>query len=200
MFRKRGFIVEFSEIYPQAIAMLKPKRIPHVEGCISEAERLAERWGANIIKARIAALLHDCTKALSSVEQLKLCEKYGIIPNQAEMLSPELLHQKTGAELARERFGVDSEIADAIRRHTTGGPHMSLLEKIIYIADYIEPTRRFSGVEHIRELAYADLDVAVRESFVATLRYVLEQGRAVCTDMVDGYNYLLIEKRDRENR
>lgn len=140
---------------------LDEKRIPHVMGCAREAVSLALRWGGDPEDAAEAGLLHDITKREKEREQLKLCDKYGIITDSDEKDNYKLLHSKTGAALARELFGIDDVIYGAICWHTTGRPNMSLLEKIIYMADYIEPNRSFPGVDELRELAYRDLDGAM---------------------------------------
>ena len=132
-----------------------------VLGCEAEAVRLAERWGEDVGDAAEAGILHDITKKLEKPEQLLLCGKYGIMVDAIEKESSKLLHAKTGAFLARERFGVSERVRDAIYWHTTARPGMTLLEKIIYMADYIEPNRDFEGVEKLRDLAYADLDEAM---------------------------------------
>ena len=108
-----------------------------------------------------AAILHDITKKLDLNEQLLLCERYGIINDTSEAENAKLLHAKTGAAFARERFGVSDAVYDAIRWHTTGRAGMTLLEKVIYMADYIEPNRDFPGVEKLRALAESDLDAAM---------------------------------------
>lgn len=133
------------ELRPIALSYLKPKRMPHVLGTEQEAVRLAERYGADVTKARIAALLHDCTKKLDMDEQLALCKKYHIPLDELEQKALKLLHSKTGAAIARDVFAVDDDVYNAIMYHTTGKPDMTLLEKIIYLADYIEPTRDFPG-------------------------------------------------------
>ena len=101
------------------------------------------------------------TKNLGYDEQLILCEKYGIILDKSQRDNPKLLHAITGAAMAMEVFGVSEEISQAIRWHTTGKPDMSILEKIVYLADYIEPTREFDGLEELRELSYKNLDKAL---------------------------------------
>lgn len=145
----------------KAFAHLDEKRVPHVRGCEQEAVRLAERWGADTGLAAEAAILHDITKKVQGAGQLHLCEKYGIITDVDEKANTKLLHAKTGAALARVLFGVCDEVYSAIVWHTTGRAGMSLLEKLIYIADYIEPTRDFEGVETLRRLAYLDLNAAL---------------------------------------
>lgn len=146
------------QLRPVALSYLKHKRIPHVLGTEQEAIRLAERYGADVEKARRAALLHDCTKKLEMEEQLALCAQYGIELDELEQASLKLLHSKTGAAIARDVFNVDDEIYSAIWYHTTGRAGMTLLEKIIYLADYIEPTRDFPDVDVLRKACYEDLD------------------------------------------
>ena len=143
-------------------SMIRAKRIPHVRGCEEEAVRLARRWGEDEDDARAAAILHDCTKYLNLEEQLSLCRKYDIILDHMEQETVKLLHSKTGAAIARWEYGMPERVCDAICWHTTGKPDMTTLEKILYIADYMEPTRDFDGVERLRALVYEDLDAAVR--------------------------------------
>lgn len=142
-------------------SMIRAKRIAHVQGCEEEAVRLAQCWGANEMYARRAAILHDCTKYLNLKEQLSICDQYGIELDEMEQKAVKLLHSKTGAALAKYVFGEPEEVCEAIFWHTTGKADMTLLEKILYIADYMEPTRDFEGVERLRDLAYVDLDAAV---------------------------------------
>ncbi|MBE6963425.1 MAG: nicotinate (nicotinamide) nucleotide adenylyltransferase [Ruminococcaceae bacterium] len=171
-----------------AMSFLKHKRIPHVLGTEQEAVRLAERYGADVEKARIAALLHDCTKKLNMEEQLILCRKYGIELDALEQKALKLLHAKTGAAVARELFGVDNEIYSAIYWHTTGRAEMTMLEKIIYLADYIEPTRNFPGVDALRKACYEDLDKG--------LLMGLEMSVEEMTAMGNPVHHATIEARD----
>lgn len=144
-----------------SLSMVYAKRHAHILGVEEEAVRLAERWGADVELARRAGILHDCTKYLSLEEHLAICEEYGIVPDELERESPKLLHSKTGAALARNLYGQSDEIYWAIYWHTTGKADMSLLEKVIYLADYIEPNRDFEGVEEMRRLCYEDLDAGL---------------------------------------
>lgn len=155
------------------------RRLEHTLGCESEAVRLAERWGVDSGDAAEAAILHDITKQFTREEQLKLCGRYGIITDSVEKGSEKLLHSKTGAALAREEFGAPDEISNAILWHTTGRAGMTLLEKIIYMADYIEPTRSFEGVEELRKLAYEDLDAAVRLGLSISVGELRQKGHEV---------------------
>ena len=190
---------ELSWLREQAYTMLDERRIAHVAGCESEAIELARRWGEDPETAAEAGILHDITKRLSHEEQLNLCEKYAIICDSAERVTPKLLHAKTGAAVARERFGVRDPVYEAIRWHTTGKPDMTLLEKIIYLADYIEPTRDFPGVDTLRELAYEDLDRALLLGLQMTIEEVRSHGEEPYTDTLTAcawYEERISERRD----
>lgn len=185
---------DFSWLREQSYALHKAKRIAHVRGTEEEAVRLAKRWGADEQDAAEAAILHDITKKLDLNEQLILCKKYGIIVDTAEAQSEKLLHAKTGAALARARFGVSDAVYSAIQWHTTGRAEMSLLEKIIYMADYIEPNRDFDGLAKLRELAYSDLD----EAMILGLEMSLEDLRSYgISPHVHSYEALESLKRQR---
>ena len=171
--------LSISQLRPVALSYLKHKRIPHVLGTEQEAIRLAERYGADVEKARIAALLHDCTKKLDMESQLALCDHYGIELDELEQVSLKLLHSKTGAALARDVFGVDEEIYNAIWWHTTGHANMTLLEKIIYLADYIEPSRDFPGVDKLRSVCYKDLNEGLLLGLEMTIREMTDMGNPV---------------------
>ncbi len=167
------------QLRPVALSYLKYRRIPHVLGTEQEAIRLAERYGGDVEKARVAALLHDCTKKLDMTAQLALCRQYGIQLDAMEQQALKLLHAKTGAALARDVFGVDEEICRAIWWHTTGHANMTLLEKILYLADYIEPSRDFPGVEALRKACYEDLDAGLLMGLEMTVREMTEMGNPV---------------------
>ena len=160
----------------RAYAYLKPKRIPHVAGCEQEASKLALRWGEDPGDAAEAGILHDITKKLTMEEQLILAEKYGIVFDKFERENIKLTHAITGAALSKELFGVPERIYSAIRWHTTGRADMTLLEKIIYIADYIEPTRDFEGVERLRQLAYENIDSAMALGLEMSLEELRQSG------------------------
>jgi len=150
-----------------------------VLGTEQEAIRLAERYGADVEKVRIAALLHDCTKKLEMEDQLELCRHYGIELDELEQKALKLLHAKTGAAIARDVFGVDDEIYNAIWWHTTGHAGMTLLEKIIYLADYIEPSRVFPGVDDLRKKCYEDLDKGLLMGLEMSIEEMLGMGNPV---------------------
>ena len=156
-------------------SMMRAKRVPHVIGVEEEAIRLALRWGADPELARHAAILHDCTKYLELEEQLELCRQYGVELDELEKVAVKLLHSKTGACIAREVFGEPDQVYQAIFWHTTARENMTTLEKVIYLADYIEPNRDFEGVERLRKLAYQDLDRALLLGVETTLQEMEER-------------------------
>ena len=178
------------KLRPTALSFLKHARIPHVLGTEQEAVRLALRYGADVDRARTAALLHDCTKRLEMDEQLALCAKYGIELDELEQRALKLLHAKTGAAVARDRFGVDDEIYSAIFWHTTGHADMTLLEKVIYLADYIEPTRSFPGVDTLRAACYEDLDKGLLMGLEMTVEEMKERGNPVHSATLAAIEYL----------
>lgn len=167
---------ELAKLREKAYKMLKRRRIPHVRGCEEEAIRLAERWGESPTAAAAAAILHDCTKKLEPEEHLHLIKKYGVCCDEALLSEPKLYHALTGSVIAREKFKMPEEICSAIRWHTTGKPDMKLLEKIIYLADMIEPTRDFPGVEKIRSLACKNLDEALALALTMSMEEVRQRG------------------------
>ena len=179
------------ELRPIALSYLKPKRMPHVLGTEQEAVRLVRRYGGDETQVRIAALLHDCTKKLDMAQQLALCEKYGIMLDELEQKALKLLHSKTGAAIARDVFGVEDAVYDAILYHTTGKPDMTRLEKIIYLADYIEPTRDFPGVDALRKTVYEELDKGLLMGLTMTIQEMEEMGNPVHHLTRDARNYLL---------
>ena len=180
---------ELEELRKKAYQYLNAKRIPHVAGCEQEAVRLAERWGADPLLAAKAGILHDITKRNSYAEHLQLCRKYQIDCDPAELAEPKLLHAKTGAAIAKAEFGMPEEVVEAIRWHTTGKPDMTLMEKILYLADYIEPTRDFDGVEKLREAAYEDLDRALALALQMSLDDLRSRGIEPFRDSIDACNY-----------
>ena len=175
-------------------SMIRAKRIAHVKGTEEEAERLARRWGADPVLARRAGILHDCTKYLEMDEQLKLCEKYDILLDDLERQTVKLLHSKTGAAIAEHVFGEPPEECQAIFWHTTGKADMKLLEKVLYIADYMEPNRDFPGVERLRALAYRDLDAAVLLGCEMSIQEMAERKLPVHPNTLRARDWLLRTK------
>lgn len=162
-----------------AASMVKAKRLPHIRGTEETAVGLARRWGANPETLRRAAILHDCTKYFSLEEDIAICDQYGVPLDELERVSEKLLHAKSGAALARYVFGQSMEVFQAILYHTTARGNMTTEEKILYLADYIEPNRDFPEVEEMRRLAEESLDRAVLFGVQLSIREMLELNRVV---------------------
>ncbi len=169
-------------------SMVYAKRLAHIRGCEEEAARLALRWGADEDRMRRAAILHDCTKYLSHEEHLAICDQYGIALDPLERATDKLLHAKSGAALAKYMFGQD-DIYDAIFYHTTARAGMSLEEKLLYIADYMEPNRDFPEVGELRRLAYSDLDGAVGMGASLSMQEMVQRGKELHHDTLGAYEF-----------
>lgn len=179
----------FDRLSEISLSLHDDKRKPHVIGCSETARSLAERWGADPLLAARAGILHDVTKALGPTEQLHLCEKYGMVLTELQRQNPKLLHAKTGAAAAERIFGESAAVCSAIRWHTTGRAEMSLLEKIIYIADYMEPNRSFPGVELLRKLVCENLDAAMFQGLDDSIALLQKQGRMIDPDSLAAWKY-----------
>ena len=167
------------ELERVVVSLLKKSRVAHVLGCRDTAVDLARHWGADVTDAARAGILHDITKALDGPLQLTLCREYGTMLSDFSKKYPKTLHALTGSLVAREVFGENEAVVTAIRSHTTGRGGMSLLEKIVYVADYMEPNRDFPGVERLRALAYQDMDAALKLGLEMTLEHLARQGSQV---------------------
>ncbi len=157
---------------------LSAKRYGHTLRVANAAEDLARVHGLDRGRARLAALLHDATREMSSEEFLELAESWNLPVGEPERESPKLLHGPVAAEMARRELGVgDAEILDAIREHTTGRPGMDSLSLVLYVADKIEPARDYPSVERLRRLARQDLRGAAAESLRRSIAHNEERGR-----------------------
>lgn len=178
------------ELRACSYSMVKEKRVKHIRGTEEEAVRLAKRWGADETMARRAGILHDCTKYLELNEQLELCRKYGVELDELEQVAVKLLHSKTGACIARDVFGEPDEVFWAIFWHTTAKADMTTLEKILYVADYMEPNRDFDGVERLRKLAYRDLDKALLLGVETTIQEMKDRELPVHKNTIQAQAWL----------
>ncbi len=175
------FMLPIETMREKLQSALSVKRYIHTMGVAEEAIKLAEIYGTqkDQQKAQVAGLLHDCAKDYPEEMRLRFCQEYKVKLDDVMERQTDLIHPFLGAEVARREYLVtDGEILDAIRYHTTGRADMSLLEKIIFIADYIEPNReKFEGLEEARRLAYLDLDMAMRYILEETIAFVKQRGR-----------------------
>ncbi len=182
--------LSIDELEKVVISLLNPNRVDHVLGCRQTAQELAELYGADTEDAGRAALLHDITKALDGPLQLTLCRGYGINLDDFSAGNPKTLHALTGSLVAKEIFGENRAIVSAIASHTTGKANMSTLEKIIYVADYMEPNRNFDGVQQLRHLAHTDLDGALKLGLTMTVNMLKQQGREISPESLQAIEFL----------
>lgn len=172
------------------VSLLKPNRVAHVLGCRDTAVELAKRWGADETDAARAGILHDITKALDGPLQLTLCRAHGTILSEFSKEYPKTLHALTGSVVAERIFGENEAVVSAIRYHTTGKANMTLLQTIIYVADYMEPNRDFPGVEKLREMAFTDIWGALRMGLEMTMEHLKRQGNAQSPESKEALEFL----------
>ncbi len=185
---------------------LDADRYQHTLGVMFTASSLAMCYGEEkeIERAQVAGLLHDCAKCIPNDKKIRMCKENDIEITKVELNSPYLLHSKLGAFLAKEKYGVeDPEILSAIQWHTTGRPNMTTLEKIIFVADYIEPQRfKAKNLAYVRKLAFHDLNLTVCQILEDTLHY-LDSGNNEIDPMSRSafryYHNLFFETEDKGN-
>lgn len=168
---------------------MKAARFRHSKNVSKEAVRLAKKYGADPDKAELAGILHDATKETESEEQMELIAKAGIELSELERESPKLWHAISGAAFVKVVLGIDDqEVIDAIRYHTTGRAAMTLLDKVIFIADFISADRDYEGVDSMRKIAEKNLDEAVLEGMAFTIADLAERKLTIAPDTFAGYN------------
>ena len=174
--------LDLHKMRKQLIKALDSKRYEHTQGVAYTSAALAMRYGEDIQKAELAGLLHDCAKCIPNAQKIKMCKKHGIEITEMEEKNPSLLHAKLGAYMAEKAYGVDDpEILSAITWHTTGKPDMSMLDIIIYMADYIEPNRdKAPNLKEIRRLSFENIEEALYQVLEGTLNYLSDH-----PDMID---------------
>lgn len=188
--------MEIEEMKENLARRLKPSRYRHSLGVSETAGRLAQRFGVSIAKAQLAGLLHDCAREFAITDMIKVAKAMQIPFTAVEATAPILLHAYIGAKMLPEAYGVaDAEVRQAIHRHTVGGPAMTDLDKIVYLADMIEPNRQYPGVDELRRLAEtAPLDQVMLAAFNRSIAFVLSQNNVIHPDTVIARNEILIRE------
>ncbi len=187
--------MEQSEMGSKLEKMLSAKRFEHSMGVQHTAVALAKHYGADKKKASIAGLLHDCAKDFNKQQMLQLCLKFDIVLDDICQKDIGLIHGPLGAKIARYEFGIkDEEILDAICFHTFGKADMPLITKIIYLADFIEPSRCFIGVDELRDVAYERLDKAILVALDRTITYVLHKRKLIHPKTIEARNDILLHR------
>ena len=187
-------MMDYEEMKAALSRRLKRSRYEHSLGVADTAAFLARRFGEDEAKARTAGLLHDCAREFPNEAMREEADARGVSYGAVEASMPLLLHAPLGALLAREKYGADDEaVLRAIARHTVGGASMTALDKIVYFADMVEPTRADPGVEELRRLMReADLDEMTLAGLTRSIAFVLEKGHLIHPDTVLARNELLL--------
>lgn len=172
-------------------SQLTEHRYTHTIGVMETSISLAQNYGADVKKAELAGIFHDYAK-FRPLEEMKEIIKREKMPPLLLQYSPELWHAPVGAFLVEKEVGItDREVLSAIQFHTSGRAGMTLLEKVVYVADYIEPGRRFPGVEEVRELAKKDLDLALVQAVKNTVLFLMKKNQPVYPVTMETYNFLI---------
>lgn len=187
--------MKISKIRKKIQKVQDDKRFEHTLGVEYTAACLAMRYDVDIENARVAGILHDCAKTISDDKLIELCKKYDIPVSEVEYNSPYLLHGKVGSLIAKKKFKIESEdILNAIANHTTGRPNMSMLEKIIFVSDYIEPGRSSAkNLLVLRKLAFQDLDMCMIKIYEDTLDYLKKSHSSIDPKTQETYDYYIKE-------
>ncbi len=168
---------------------LSDKRYRHSCEVAKSAKRLAKKYGADPDKAEIAGILHDIMKDTDKDEQLKIMDRFGIILNDIEAVTPNLWHQISGAAYVENELNItDPDIVNPIRWHTSGKKDMTLMEKVVFIADFISDDRDYKGVDKMREVAKESLDKAIIEGLSFTISELAQSEKAIVQDTFNAYN------------
>ena len=175
------------------------RRFNHTLGVVSEAQRLAPKFGVDVKKAKLTALLHDCAKNLDEATGenfFVLCQKYGVKLDECAKNESALVHAFLGAAVAYKEYGIeDNEILEAIYYHTTARANMTPLEKLIYIADMTEPGRTIEQAKEIRRLVEENIDEALIYAIGCSIKHVIKKGTLIHPDSVHALNYLIEHRR-----
>ena len=188
-----------NEMINKLKATQNERRFNHTLGVMGEAERLAPKFGVDVKKARVTALLHDCAKNLDAVsgeDFFVLSQRYGVQLDDCAKNEHALVHAFLGAAVAYKDYGIeDNEILEAIYYHTTARANMTPLEKLIYIADMTEPGRTLEQAKEIRRLVEIDIDEALIYAIGCSIKHVIRKGTLIHPDSVHALNYLIEHRR-----
>ena len=176
--------------------ILSEKRYTHSIGVMEMAAKLAEIYGADVETAKLAGILHDIAKEMSSEEKLKYVKENNIIINEVERINTPILHGKIGADIAKKKYGINEQVQRAIEYHTTTNPNMDLISKIVYVSDKIELNRKSEDydIKYERELALKDIDKTIIYIIHSNIKSLLNKRKLIEAEMIETRNKLLIEQ------
>ncbi len=190
--------MELAQMKELLKASLPVKRYEHSLAVCETAREFALAHDVDVVKAEISGLLHDCGREVSSRDNLDKATELGIEVDKIERNQPILLHAKLGVYYAQKKYCItDKTILEGILYHTTGAPHMRKLAKVVYLADLLEPTRSFPGIEEMYDLAKIDLEKAMFKAYAQTIRYLLEYDLLIHPSCIAGYNEIAIKYKKR---
>lgn len=178
--------------------ILSEKRYTHSVGVMEMAAKLAEIYGADVETAKLAGILHDIAKEMSSEEKLKYVKENNIIINEVERINTPILHGKIGADIAKKKYGINEQVQRAIEYHTTTNPNMDLISKIVYVSDKIELNRKSEDydIKYERELALKDIDKTIIYIIDSNIKSLLNKGKLIEAEMIETRNKLLIAQTE----
>ncbi len=178
--------------------ILSEKRYTHSIGVMEMAAKLAEIYGADVETAKLAGILHDIAKEMSSEEKLKYVKENNIIINEVERINTPILHGKIGADIAKKKYGINEQVQRAIEYHTTTNPNMDLISKIVYVSDKIELNRKSEDydIKYERELALKDIDKTIIYIIDSNIKSLLNKGKLIEAEMIETRNKLLIAQTE----
>ena len=187
-------MVEYKDLYEDVKKLLSEKRFKHCEGVVKRAIEYAEIYNVDTEVTKLVAIAHDIAKELSEEETNRYLEQYNIELDDIERCNKNLLHAKIGAYICKDKYGFTEDMVNAVRFHTTGRPNMTMFEKIVFIADKIDETRQYEGIEELRNLAFKNIDKAIIKNIDSTTILNLQKGRPILEESIKTRNYLLINK------
>lgn len=192
---------DYKDIYKEVDRKIKStmtlKRYQHVIGVVNTSSKLADIYGEDVQKCRIAAIFHDYAKQFTKDQVQQTTLEYCVKLDTLEKDSIQLSHSKLAAEIAKKEYGIyDQDILNAISFHTTGRAYMSMIEKIIFVADSIEPGRKYPGVEAVRDLAFHDINKAILIIYKHTITHLLNSDHKIHPDSVTARNYFIDKNKE----
>ncbi len=179
--------------------VLSDSRYNHSISVMNMCEALASKYNVNVKKAKLVGLMHDMAKDMTKEEKIQYVKNNNIECSLIEEKIVEILHGKIAADICKKRYQFDEEMCTAIKYHTTGKENMTLLEKILFIADKIDETRNYEGVEDLRELAFEDLDKAILKNIDDTLIINIQKNRLILEESIKTRNNLLLSSEKDKN-
>lgn len=187
-------MLSYEEIYEVVKERLSEKRFYHSECVVERCIEYAKIYGVDIEKARIAGIAHDVAKEIPKEEQVEIAETYGVKLDDIEKRQIPLIHAKLGAEIARNEFGCTDDICEAIKWHTTGKENMSILEKIVFMADATGKDRTFENTEYLYNLAKENINEAIIQLLKECITDVMNRSLLVHPDSIKAFNYMILNK------